>query len=114
MLDVQREPFRLRYRLAGTRVVSGLGREVTGLWLDEAHPEATSCPEYIGRYRQVFLSGVPSWRRGRPYLAIHRDFDDIENLFLPLAADGCTVDMILAMTVFYARSIEKQVEALKF
>lgn len=112
LLDVQREPFRLRYRLAGTRVVAGIGREVTGLWLDEAHPEAVSRPEYIDRYRQVVATGIPSWRRGRPYLAIHRNFDEIENIFLPMAADGMNVDMILAMTVFHSYSVERQAEML--
>ena len=36
MLDVHRDPLRLRFRLYGTALVSSLGREVTGQWLDEA------------------------------------------------------------------------------
>lgn len=101
LLDVQASPFRLRYRLVGTKVVHGIGREVTGQWLDEAHPEAAATPAYLERYRRVVESGIPSWRRGRPQLSIHLDFDTIENLILPLAEDGTHLDMLLAMTVFH-------------
>src|SRR5271165_4367368 len=44
LLDVQREPFRLRYRLAGTAIVRAIGREVTGQWLDDAHPHLKTDP----------------------------------------------------------------------
>lgn len=60
LLDVQREPFRLRYRLVGTRVTESIGREVTGLWMDEAHPDASSVPGYFDRYRSVVDSAQPT------------------------------------------------------
>lgn len=101
LLDVQREPFRLRYRLVGTRVVNGIGRDVTGLWLDDAHPDMAAAPTYLDRYRRVVATRVPSWRRGRPRLSIRLDFDIIENVVLPLASDGEQVDMLLALTVFH-------------
>jgi hypothetical protein len=98
LLDVQRLPFRLRYRLVGTRIVSSIGREVTGLWMDEAHPDSSRRPDYFQRYERVVESGQPSWRRGRPQLWIHEDYTYLENLVLPLARDGRTVDMLLAFT----------------
>lgn len=101
MMDVQAEPFRLRYRLVGTRVVHGIGRDVTGRWVDEAHPDIASKPAYIERYRRVVETRIPSWRRGPPRLNIRFDFRTIENLVLPFASDGEHVDMLLALTVFH-------------
>lgn len=50
LLDVQRDPFRLRYRLAGTAIVEAIGREVTGQWLDEAHPHIEDRGGFLARY----------------------------------------------------------------
>jgi hypothetical protein len=101
LLDVQRAPFRLRYRLAGTKITERLGREVTGLWLDEAHPHLASDPGYFKRYRTVVFDATPSWRRGRPMFRQDEHVAELENLILPLAADGETVDMLLILTVRY-------------
>jgi len=101
LLDVERAPLRLRYRLVGTSVVAALGREVTGLWLEEAHRQLRLDPKYFDRYRRVVETGEPSWRKGRPLLTAHRDFAMIENLFLALAKDGRTVDMLCCFTVLY-------------
>jgi hypothetical protein len=102
LLDVQREPFRLRYRLAGTKIIERLGREVTGQWLDEAHPHLASDPAYFGRYRGVVRERAASWRRGPPNFRQDEHVAELENLILPLAADGAEVDMLLILTVRYA------------
>jgi hypothetical protein len=57
---------------------------VTGQWLDEAHPHLRN-----------------EWRKGKPRIWAHRDFGEIENVLLPLAADGVTVNILLAYTVLY-------------
>ena len=101
LLDVQREPFRLRYRLVGTRITESIGREVTGLWMDEAHPDAPSVPGYFDRYRAVVETAQPSWRKGRPQLYIHEDYSHLENILLPLARDGTTVDMLFVLTAIH-------------
>jgi len=101
LLDVQREPFRLRYRLAGTRIVEAIGREVTGQWLDEAHPHVGADPASLERYRQVVASGVPSRRKGRATLFHHNDYKTIENAIFPFAADGENVDLLMICTIFY-------------
>lgn len=103
LLDVQRAPFRLRYRLAGTTIVEAIGREVTGQWLDEAHPDIEDRAGFLARYSGVVERGQPSWRKGYPRLWAHRDFDLVENLLLPFARDGQTVDMLCALTVLYRR-----------
>ena len=58
MLDVHRDPLRYRYRLCGTEMVRSLGREVTGIWLDEAHPQLIENPR--------FARAVPLYGRDRP------------------------------------------------
>jgi hypothetical protein len=103
LLDVQRDPFRLRYRLAGTTIVEAIGHEVTGQWLDEAHPNIEDRAGFLARYSGVVESGQPSWRKGYPRLWTHRDFGSVENLLLPFARDGHTVDMLCALTVLYLR-----------
>ncbi len=103
LLDVQREPFRLRSRLVGTGIVGAIGHEVTGSWLDEAHPGVMENPEFAQRYRGVVERGQPDRRKGRPRLWTSRDFNTIENLLLPFAQDGRRVDMLCAYTVLYRR-----------
>lgn len=101
LLDVQREPFRLRYRLVGTRVVEAIGHETTGLWVDEAHPHLLKHEQYFERYREVVTTKIPSRRRGPARIWTHQDYREIENVILPLASDGTNVDVLLLMTVMY-------------
>ena len=103
LVDVQHEPFRLKYRLVGTRIRELVGRELTGQWLDEAHPFVAEDPATLDRFRRVATTGEPSRRRGKPtlFLTDKADFTEFENVFLPLARDGETVDMILSYSVFY-------------
>lgn len=101
LLDVQPDPFRLRYRLVGTRIVDAIGREVTGQWVDEAHPHLVGDPAYFERYRTVAETGLPSWRRGKVKAWTPDDYREIENLAVPLASDGRTVDVITVVTVFH-------------
>ncbi len=98
LLDVQPEPFRLRYRLAGTETVQAIGLEVTGRWMDEVNPRAHDS-DYLNRYREIVTRRLPSWRRGPPLLMNDR-VRTIENLVVPLASNGTTVDMLAGFTVF--------------
>lgn len=102
LLDIQREPFRLRYRLIGTEAVEAVGAEVTGKWMDEAHPVIAQTPNYLHRYQAVVEQRYPSWRRGTPRLWTHKKYATLENIVMPLAADGNTVDMLACLTVFHA------------
>lgn len=103
LVDVQRAPFRLRYRLVGTQIVDAIGREVTGQWLDEAHPHIRAHPHFLERYARVAATGIPSRRRGAARLWRHEDYREVENLILPLASDGTTIDILMVLTVLYRR-----------
>jgi len=101
MLDVQHEPFRLRYRLVGTSIACSAPGGLTGRWLDDVRPEITDMPGYFDRHRAVVETKIPSWRRGPSRFQLDPAFASLDNLFLPMARDGQSVDMILAGTVYY-------------
>jgi hypothetical protein len=100
MLGVDGETGRYRYRLVGTRMVEAMGRDLTGQWYDEAHPGAAQHPMHAFLQQRI-LAGIPTWRRGRPWLHVDPNIYEIEQILLPLAKDGRQVDMVLAMTMFY-------------
>lgn len=102
LIDVARDPLRFRYRLIGTRIVDTLGGERTGQWLHDAHPEFDLGAPQFAHYTDVVETGQPNWRRGKPVLMSYIErCMEIERIFLPLAEDGVTVDVILAMTLAY-------------
>jgi hypothetical protein len=101
MLDVHRNPLRYRYRLCGTEMVRSLGREVTGVWLDEAHPQLIENPQSRERFRYMTETGQATWRRGPPLWTRDPEHRIIETCIVPLAADGVTVDKILGFSVMF-------------
>ena len=101
MLDVSRDPARYRYRFCGTELVRSLGREVTGAWLDEAHPQLAANPESRERFRFMAEMGGATWRRGAPLWNRDPDHRTIETCIVPLAGDGYTVDKLLGIAVVF-------------
>ncbi len=100
LLDVA-APFRLRYRLVGTRIVDALGQDPTGSWVDEAHPDAASTPEFFARFARVAETGVPSRRRGPAVFWFDRDRREIESVRLPLTSSGDRIDILMILTLFF-------------
>lgn len=99
LVEVQQVPFRLRYRLVGSRVDRVIGHNFTGQWVDEVHAGDPNLPALLEDYRAT-TSG-PTWRRGPPRVRHDDKCASLEVLRLPLASDGKTVDMILALTLFF-------------
>lgn len=92
--DVERAPFRVRFRLVGTKVVAGCAFDFTGRYWDEVcHPEGR--PEVYGRAERVCAERVPCFRLGPPRVFAHHDSVAVQAMLLPLARDGETVDMLL-------------------
>lgn len=101
LIDVVREDgdLRFRYRLQGTRLVRMLGRGSNGQWIDEQ-------PEFAGSVMAVSMlrcatARRPDWRRGVPVLRHITSSSDIERIYLPMASDGVSPDILLALTIFY-------------
>jgi hypothetical protein len=103
MLDVLREPLRYRYRLAGTKEVGTLEREVTGRMFDEVHPHLRHDPEAIGRFNEIVQSGIATYRKGAVLILHQEDHRIVENCIVPLARDGKTVDILIACSILYDR-----------
>ncbi len=103
LVDVERASgLRLRYRLIGTSVARAFDHDSTGEYLDETHPQSRD-----GRVKvylhDIVRSGLPAWRVGRPLLWLLQDYLSLERIYLPLAANGEDVDMVLALTIFLDR-----------
>jgi hypothetical protein len=98
LLDVEPASRRLRFRLMGTAVTNGLGRDLTGRYLDELPLNKTQRAMYA-EYKRVVESGEPAcstWEYSRAD-GRHVRF---ERLVLPLSSDGETIDMLLGGIVF--------------
>jgi hypothetical protein len=101
LADLALDPFQVRYRLAGTGVVAGLGREVRGLPFHEAHPGAAAETFYRRRIMAMIETRAATWRRGESKLWEHEVWLNVENLILPMAADGQRIDMLLGVSLFF-------------
>ena len=96
LVDIERDPFRVRYRLCGTRVTEYCGH-LTGRYLDDLGAnDAWSNAAYLRQYetaatetRQVFISDRTIGRSG----VCHASQAGI----WPLASDGRTVDLCIAV-----------------
>ncbi|HEX6956728.1 MAG TPA: PAS domain-containing protein [Ferrovibrio sp.] len=91
---------RFRYRLIGSDIVARDGFDLTGRWLDELP---------LVQYRALMLSRLEMLvRTPRPLLVRNKQFYDrrwydYEALWLPLAKDHETVDIIMACQIFADR-----------
>jgi hypothetical protein len=103
LLDVHRNPLRFRYRVTGTEHRRVSGRDATGRWMDELHPNFTTF-ESFPEFEAVVERREIRYRRGRPVFALVDDVSETERLMLPLARDGREVDMLLAITIYHRRS----------
>lgn len=100
LVDIQRQPLRFRYRLLGTEHVRVLGRDYTGQWIDEAHPDFAGSAAYT-QFAAAAERAVGGYRRGNTLIILPKDYRSMERLLLPLARDGKTVDMLLAISVYH-------------
>ena len=82
-------------------LVRSFGRELTGIWLDEAHPQMIENPESRERFRYMVEAGRPTWRKGAPLWTRHPDHRSLETCIVPLAADGAIVDKLLGFCVMF-------------
>ena len=104
LYDVQADPLRFRYRLIGTDAVAKIEEDFTGRWLDEVHPTFKSSDAYAD-FTGVSLRRQPlAYYRGPPLFHTYKKYVTLERLLLPLARDGNTVDMMLAINVYHPAS----------
>ena len=96
LVEVHRNArLRFRFRLHGTVQTEAAGRDVTGMFIEEA-----VVPKFIdrinGNMTTVVETKCPVYDRFQmPHP--NRGYIDSERVYYPLAADGVTVDMILIL-----------------
>jgi hypothetical protein len=100
LYEVQQTPIRFRYRVAGTQIVARMEHDFTGRWLDEVHPRFVGSPAH-DEFVAVARRALPyAYYRGIPLFHTDRNYAIMERILVPLAQDGVTVDMMLAVVVF--------------
>ncbi len=103
LLDVVRGPeLDFRYRLIGTRVVEHLPSDYTGLCFSEIDHQRP--PSQIWENcRKVAETREPFFAR-TPYVGPQSEFRRAEDLILPLANDGTTVDTLLVFVEYLPKA----------
>jgi hypothetical protein len=96
MLDVIDRGADFRYRLIGTAIVAGVGRDATGALVSRLYG---SFPDALAALRQilgrVMTEKIPIFSSGLLYWLPERDYQAYTNVFLPLSSDGVQVDIVL-------------------
>lgn len=103
LLDVLRDPLDFRYRLIGTVTEDHMAEPYTGRRFSEiSHQRAPSriwsCCEQVVQDPRPLRSDIP-------YIGPKRDFTALEDIMMPLAADGETVDMIFVVVEYIQKSV---------
>lgn len=103
MVDVKREPeFDFRYRLIGTYVAEHLYNDHTGSWFSEL--EHQKAPSQIWQNCKTVCETGQPMHANTPYVGPHRGYMQVEDVILPLADDGKTVDTLLVFICYSSRS----------
>ena len=87
------EPFRLRTRLMGTKVVEADQSEHTNQFLDQYCPKA-EYERVFDAYREAWQTRKPAYRWRSEIINVRQDCW-AKKLVLPLAKDGMSIDMFL-------------------
>ncbi len=104
LIDVVDGGSRFRFRLVGTALVQGYGRDYTGLYSDEVSPPASPHRDALSSlYRSVCNGRKPVFVRAR-YRMPNGLTTNSDRILAPLSRDGQAVDMLIsALTFDYGR-----------
>jgi hypothetical protein len=97
--DVEPQPFRIRYRLVGTKAVQVIGFDITGRYLDELLTVAPEVP-WMDYYRIVYDSREPLLGSAVVSASAGGTFTYEFGLF-PLAQGGTTVAQVAAVEDYF-------------
>ncbi len=106
LVDVEGEPKRFRMRLIGSALQQAGIPHKPGDFVETPVPPALR-QAALSDFRFVVSAREPVWFRGTPRVPHAKEVYEIERIYLPLAADGATVDVLLCMTVFYKSTGEE-------
>jgi hypothetical protein len=103
MIDVASDGAEFTFRLMGTRAEAFYGGNFTGKPVRSAYITDHKSRTYAD-IAAMLQDRLPRWRRGPTYYVRNRELAMVERLYMPLARDGTTVDMILGLVV--ARAVD--------
>ncbi len=98
MLDVYADPIKFKFRLMGSELVTTLGREVTGKWLDDIYPDAKTSGAFDD-YCYVVENKLPLYRDDKPQYIVP-DYHHIERLLLPFVDENQHCNILLGISVY--------------
>ena len=101
LVDLEYDPFRLRYRLIGTNITETLGRDMTGRYFDEIYPP-NILSDTLAAYGWMTENKKPLRGFGNA-LCAEKSMFEFEILNLPLSEDGTRVNMVLGEIIFSLR-----------
>lgn len=90
---------RFRMRLQGTAIYDFVGHDSTGRFLDEAFENFEVTQSWRALKNAVLLHNISYLRHPHPS-RISGPPIEVEQIYLPLAADGENVDMVLGMNAY--------------
>ncbi|WP_162917249.1 PAS domain-containing protein [Dongia deserti] len=97
--DVEHAPFRIRYRLMGTRAIEATGMDLTGRYLDELLPADLDEP-WMDYYHRAYRTRRPLFGACEAPTTSGRRFIYEFGLF-PLRKGGATVEQFLAIEDYF-------------
>lgn len=104
LTEVIGPPLRFRYRLVGSAVTAGIGRDSTGKYLDEIYP-APNYKDIVSSFCWVVSNRRPVRVVGDLWFT-RRNWLYFESLDLPLSQNGMDVNMILTRAVIEKRKAD--------
>jgi hypothetical protein len=100
MLDVVDAGSDFRFRLIGTEIVQGLGRDSTGRRFSELfQDQPESRARLLSRFTLVVQEKRPRFSRGRIFWHADKTHCSFRAVSVPLSDDGSTVNIILSELV---------------
>ncbi len=102
LIDVEYDPFRLRYRLIGTTITTMMRRDATGAYYDELYSPEILASIYSS-YHWMIENKRPTRTYGEPVIGDRIDYHIHEALNLPLSSDGKTIDKVLGALAFHRK-----------
>jgi hypothetical protein len=106
LVDVVGTPARFRMRLIGSGLQQAGIPHKPGDFVETPVPPARR-QAALSDFRFVATARQPVWFRGAARVPHAKEVYEVERIFLPLAADGANVDVLLCMTVFYKSTGEE-------
>ncbi|WP_299378367.1 PAS domain-containing protein [uncultured Kiloniella sp.] len=90
--EVQAEPLDFRYRLVGSEIVSHINQNPTGTWMSQIPHQKK--PSKLWNFLEDAVVNKHPVIANPPYLGKYKEFKFIEDIILPLSADGKNVNML--------------------